>query len=94
MSGETFDLTQWAIGVADCLVAFGLCFVEAGIFTREQLAAAFTECAKQGAAAAEEAGEDPASRTAAAQAIATFFAMPLVGDRSGFRVIGGDGDGS
>lgn len=83
------NLPELVNGMADCIFAFGQLLANAGLLDRRDLAAAFSTAVDQGARQQAQLGGDVASRTMIARALAEAFAMPLVGDRSGLRIIDG-----
>jgi hypothetical protein len=89
MPQKKSSLPELVNGMADALFAFGQLLANAGLLDRRDLAAAFSTAVEQGARQQAQLGGDVASRTLIARALAEAFGMPLVGDRTGLRIIDG-----
>jgi hypothetical protein len=81
----------WALGLCDAIFGFGVLLANAGLLSREEIAAAFEQAVEQGTERALESGQDPTQRTVMSRMLAQAFRLPRVGDRRGIRVVAVDG---
>ena len=80
-------------GIGDCFFGLAVALVKRGLLTRADLAEIYGQVVEQGTARQRESdGHDGniAGRTLVSHVLAEAFSMPLVGDRSGIRVVSVD----
>jgi hypothetical protein len=81
-------------GIGDCFFGLAVALAKRGLLTRDELAEIYGQVVEQGTAQQRKIdGHEGniAGRTLVSHVLAEAFSMPLIGDRSGIRVVAVDG---